>query len=128
VRIIPLLGAGGVESGAIRAVTGLDDLDSVDVRLAPRWMRLLWRGPVAAMTIAGRVFVAPESLTGDPVVLARLLVHECCHVRQWRQAGTIRFVVRYLGDYVRGRVRGLSHEAAYRGIRYEAEARRIAGY
>ncbi len=56
-----------------------------------------------------------------------LIAHELVHVRQWRQLGAARFLVRYLGAYARGRSRGLGHQAAYEAIPLEAEARAFAG-
>ncbi len=56
-----------------------------------------------------------------------LIAHELVHVRQWRQLGAARFLVRYLGAYVGGRRRGLGHQAAYEAIPLEAEARAPAG-
>ena len=52
----------------------------------------------------------------------RLLRHELVHVRQWRELGTTRFLVRYLGAYLRWRLRGYGHWAAYRRIPLEVEA------
>jgi hypothetical protein len=123
----PILGQAGIDSRTVSVVTGLSDLDSVVVRAAPRWMRLLWIGPVRAMTVWRRIFVVPELLTGDPAVLGRLVVHELVHVRQWIESGPLRFLLRYVGDYVRGRIGGRSHSDAYMAIRYEAEARAITG-
>lgn len=56
-----------------------------------------------------------------------LLAHELVHVRQWRELGAARFLVRYLSAYARGRWRGLGHKAAYEAIPFEAEARAVAG-
>lgn len=56
-----------------------------------------------------------------------LIAHELVHVRQWRELGAARFLVRYLGAYARGRWRGLGHQAAYEAIPLEAEARTVAG-
>ncbi len=36
--------------------------------------------------------------------------------------GVVGFLVRYLGDYLRGRALGLPHHVAYRAIRFEREA------
>jgi len=55
-----------------------------------------------------------------------LLAHELVHVRQWRELGPIRFLWRYLGAYVRGRLRGLGHRQAYAAIPFEREARALA--
>jgi hypothetical protein len=112
---------------AVRVVTGLYDLDSAQVRSAPRWMRRLWVGPVGAITLWSRIYVARELLEGEPRRLQELLVHELVHVRQWRTAGPWRFLRHYLTDYVGGRLARRSHVDAYHGIRYEVEARAIAG-
>lgn len=58
---------------------------------------------------------------------ANLIAHELVHVRQWRELGAVRFLVRSLGAYARGRWRGLGHRAAYEAIPLEAEARLVAG-
>lgn len=52
----------------------------------------------------------------------RLLRHELIHVRQYSATGTIRFVVKYVGQYLRWRLRGYSHRGAYRRIPQEIEA------
>jgi hypothetical protein len=57
-----------------------------------------------------------------------LIAHELVHVRQWRELGAVRFLVRYLGAYARGRWRGLRHHAAYEAIPLEAEARLVSGH
>lgn len=71
----------------------------------------------AAITIGPVVSVRPR-FADD----ARLLRHELVHVRQWRDLGCPRFVWRYLGAYVRWRLRGYGHWAAYRRIPLEIEA------
>jgi hypothetical protein len=53
---------------------------------------------------------------------ARLLRHELVHVRQWRELGFVGFLRRYVGAYLRWRVRGYGHWAAYRRIPLEVEA------
>lgn len=55
-----------------------------------------------------------------------LLAHELVHVRQWRELGVIRFLRRYLGAYVRGRLRGSGHRDAYLAISLEREARALS--
>jgi len=56
-----------------------------------------------------------------------LMAHELVHVRQFAQAGRVRFLVRYLRDYFRRLIRLRSHQAAYLAIPAEIEARRAAG-
>jgi hypothetical protein len=82
-----------------------------------------WLTPgVAAMTL-GRVILLRRDHRGDDGLLA----HELVHVRQWRELGPGRFLWRYLGAYVRGRVAGLGHQQAYQAIPLEVEARELAG-
>lgn len=82
-----------------------------------------WLTPgVAAMTF-GPLIVIRRDHAGDEGLVA----HELVHVRQWRELGAARFLWRYLGAYGRGRVAGLSHQAAYEAIPLEVEARELAG-
>lgn len=74
--------------------------------------------PGAAAITLGRVVSVRRRFAGDE----RLLRHELVHVRQWRELGTVRFLTRYLGAYVRWRLRGYGHWAAYRRIPLEVEA------
>jgi Domain of unknown function (DUF4157) len=57
-----------------------------------------------------------------------LIAHELVHVRQWRELGAARFLVRYLGAYTRGRWRRLGHRDAYEAIPLEVEARADSGF
>jgi Domain of unknown function (DUF4157) len=57
-----------------------------------------------------------------------LVAHELVHVRQWRELGAARFLVRYLGAYSRGRWRRLGHRAAYETIPLEVDARAESGF
>jgi Domain of unknown function (DUF4157) len=79
--------------------------------------------PGAAGMTLGRWILLRRGHESD----AALIGHELVHVRQWRELGAARFLVRYLGAYARGRWRGLGHRAAYEAIPLEAEARAIAG-
>lgn len=116
-----VLKASGVSPEAACGATGLDDVDGVPIKPAPRWMKKLWRGPVAAMTLPWAIYVDPDQLrSGD---LGALIIHELVHVRQWQRLGAVRFVRAYLSDYLHARRSGLDHDAAYRNIRFEKEAR-----
>ncbi len=57
---------------------------------------------------------------------AHLMRHEREHLRQWRELGFVGFLSQYLGAYVRGRLKGFPHRAAYRLIPLEVEARQAA--
>lgn len=76
---------------------------------------------MAAMTLPWAIYVDREQLrAGD---IGALVLHELVHVRQWKRLGIARFLRIYLTDYLRGRRSGLDHQAAYRNIRFEKEAR-----
>lgn len=72
----------------------------------------------SAVTIGHTVYYAlPEAK-----VTERLRRHERIHVRQYAQLGTLGFLLRYLGEYLNGRLKGKDHKAAYLAISYEKEA------
>lgn len=82
----------------------------------------LWvGGPVppgaAAITVGPVVSVRRRSAGSDA-----LLAHEVEHVRQYRERGIAGFLVVYLADYARLRLKGWPHRAAYRRIGFEVEA------
>lgn len=52
-----------------------------------------------------------------------LLAHELVHVRQYAEAGVVRFLATYLRDYLRGLRRLRNHRRAYLAIPAEVEAR-----
>jgi hypothetical protein len=83
--------------------------------------------------VGGPVPPGADAITLGRLVIVRrgavspmLLRHELVHVRQWRRLGFAGFLVRYLGAYVRWRVRGYPHWAAYRRIPLEVEAEWVA--
>ncbi|NNE73566.1 MAG: hypothetical protein HKN26_07885 [Acidimicrobiales bacterium] len=51
-----------------------------------------------------------------------LLAHELAHVRQWAELGAVRFLGRYVNEYLRALLRTRSHHSAYRAISLEVEA------
>ena len=56
-----------------------------------------------------------------------LLAHELVHVEQYAQLGPVRFLWRYVREYL-GHLRRLrNHMQAYRAISFEVEARAVAG-
>lgn len=64
-------------------------------------------------------------MNGDPDRLARLVIHELIHVRQFAAAGYPRFVSSYLREYWLGRLGGKSPRQAYLDIPQEREAREL---
>ncbi len=71
----------------------------------------------AAITIPGLICVRRQY--ADDATLMR---HELVHVRQWRELGFVGFLARYLGSYLRSRLRGYGHWGAYRRIPLEIAA------
>jgi hypothetical protein len=74
--------------------------------------------PGADAVTLGSLVIVRRSCAGD----AELLAHEAVHVRQWRSFGVFGFLRRYLGAYLRWRLRGYPHWGAYRRIPLEVEA------
>src|SRR5690606_9951525 len=75
-----------------------------------------------AATTLGPLILVRERADDDPV----LLRHELEHVRQGRTLGVVGFLRRYLGSYLRWRLRLYPHWAAYRRIPLEIEAAWVA--
>lgn len=81
----------------------------------------LWEG--------GPVPKGSDGITIGSLIIVRrgaaspyLLAHEGVHVRQWKRHGRLGFVARYAGSYLRWRLRGKTHRAAYLRIPLEIEA------
>lgn len=119
--------AAGLDPGEIARRVGLRHVDTVPVREARPWLRRLWIGDVAAITLPWAVYLRPDLLAGPAETSAPLLVHELVHVRQWRDLGVGGFTVRYLTEYLRSRLSGWSHAEAYARVSFEREARHLAG-
>ena len=83
--------------------------------------RVIVGGPVPpqaeAITLGKTISVRARSAE-HPALMA----HELVHVRQFKELGPVRFVVRYVGSYLRFRLNGYGHMAAYRRIPLEVEA------
>lgn len=83
--------------------------------------RVVVGGPVPpqadAITLGRTIFVR-QSAAEQPGLMA----HELVHVRQFRELGAARFLLRYLGSYVRFRLNAYGHMASYRRIPLEVEA------
>ena len=78
--------------------------------------------PAAAdgMTL-GRIVLLRGNRIDDRA--SKLIAHELVHVRQFAELGPLRFIGRYVGEYVRNLVRLRSHREAYASISLEVEAR-----
>ena len=101
-------------------------LEDVNVWPAAKGVRLLWRTGVRGVTLWRVVLADPEMFDEDPARLARFVIHELVHVRQFAELGYFRFMFRYLKEYLAGRLRGQDHRTAYLAIRAEEEARAVA--
>ncbi len=116
-------------SAALRA--GLGDEGSVaeGVRIVsmPLLMRIIVGRSVTAVTLGRVIFVKPAMfdrvVSGDEPAL---LLHELVHVAQWRDHGSVGFAYRYVTEYVRLRLLGADHDAAYHGIGFEHVAYDVA--
>jgi hypothetical protein len=86
------------------------------------WLLIGVAAPGAAATTLGPLILMRDRAVGNE----KLLRHELEHVRQWRELGVVGFLRRYLGAYLRWRVRAHSHWAAYRRIPLEIEAEWLA--
>jgi hypothetical protein len=82
----------------------------------PWWLRPFLHRRTIAITLGRRIYVAAGHATDA------LLRHELVHVRQAGELGVLRFLWRYVAEYVRNRRRGMTHYDAYRAISFEAEA------
>jgi hypothetical protein len=83
----------------------------------PIWMRpFLFRG-VIALTLGRTIYVARGAIDID-----RLIRHELAHVKQVGRLGFLRFLFRYVREYVSNRRRGFKAAEAYRRISFEEEA------
>ncbi len=75
-----------------------------------------------------------DGITIGPIIIVRqghedspyLLRHEQVHVRQWKRYGVIGFPTRYVGAYLRWRLRRRGHRGAYLRIPFEVEADWVA--
>ena len=106
------------------------------VRLVTGWLAAAVAATAGAsgVTLGGAIFLsreAEERLASQPAdalaALGELLVHECVHVVQYREAGTSRFLATYLKDYFTSLIeqsscRRVARLRAYLGIRAEREA------
>lgn len=99
------------------------DSDSVTVAKLPQLLEGALGDGVHAITLGSKIFVQSDRF--DAVVRGEepeLIAHELVHVAQWRRYGRLGFLAKYLSDYTRLRLLGLTHGQAYRGIGFEHAA------
>lgn len=120
-----LLRETGYDSDEVRVLLAPVDPGEVNVYPAARALRAFWRPGIKGVTNWRWVFVDPEFMKGDREKLARLVIHELVHVRQYKDSGYLPFTGRYLFDYVKGRLQGKEPRQAYLDIGAEVEAREV---
>jgi hypothetical protein len=120
-----LLREAGYDTDALRVRISPVNPDHVNVWPASTLMRRLWRSGIRGVTIWRWVFVDPELMRGDRDRLARLVIHELVHLRQLADTGYLPFTVRYVTEYLRGRLKGKDARQAYLDIAAETEAREV---
>lgn len=120
-----ILRQAGYDTEAFRVRIAPVDPDQINVWPASRLFRRFWLSGIKGMTQGRFVFVDPDLMRGEPEYLARLVVHEMVHIRQYLAAGYLRFVIGYLKEYWIGRLGGKSPRQAYLDISVEKEAREL---
>jgi hypothetical protein len=124
-NVARLLSETGRDSDLLRVLIYPIQPERLSLKAASPLMMRLWGPGIQAMTVKNWIFVDPKHLKGDRDRLARLVIHELVHVRQWNDFGVIGFLSRYVTDYFRGRRQGLTHREAYMNIGLEEEARQV---
>ncbi len=96
------------------------DLHDILVRMGiPRYVR---GDRIVAYTDKNNIFFAPGKYKPTTASGIALIGHEVRHAQQYQELGNFRFRVRYLREYLGGRLSGLSHEEAYKNISFEQAA------
>lgn len=92
-------------------------LDRVAFRRMPSALEWLIGDRASAITIGYTVFIRSDIINAVAAgAMPELTAHELVHVRQWREQGAVRFLWRYVSEYLRLRMLGLGHDDAYRRI------------
>ncbi|HKO55327.1 MAG TPA: DUF4157 domain-containing protein [Thermoanaerobaculia bacterium] len=86
-------------------------------------MRPFLQRGVIGIALGRRIYIAPRMLERPAEEVEQLVRHELAHVRQVARLGLIRFLWRYLAEYVALRRSGKSSSEAYNEISFEREAR-----
>lgn len=108
------------------AAPEIESLQHIPVSLLRRvrLVRTNFLPPAAdGMTIGRFIFLRGDKILDGPNTL---LAHELVHVRQFFEQGPVRFIYRYLSDYLTNLIRLKNHHQAYLQIPFEIEAREEA--
>lgn len=87
----------------------------------PWWLRPFLARDVVAITLGRRIYIGSNLA---PAAFERLMRHELAHVRQMERLGLLRFLWRYVLEFLRNFARLRNAFAAYQTISFEVEARR----
>ena len=122
---IEALEAGNITPRQLASVAPAVDPERLLIREAKPWFERLVLRQSAAIALPYVVYVRSRTFVRPRHHLTGLVVHELIHVNQWREEGYLRFAIRYVADYLKGRLRGRPHRRAYLEIGYEVEARAL---
>lgn len=86
---------------------------------------LALRKRASGIALGTRVYIRRNLIAEHQTLPLFLITHELAHVVQFLRDGTAPFLVRYFGEYLGGRLRGMGDRNAYLAISYEREARRV---
>ncbi|UCD85265.1 MAG: DUF4157 domain-containing protein [Deltaproteobacteria bacterium] len=96
------------------------------IRLYTKGLRLgyliLLLNRANAITFSKKIFFARGMLDESTITGITLIAHELTHVRQYQETGFLRFLYRYLRDYIQSRIEGKDHHSAYLNVSFEREA------
>lgn len=85
---------------------------------APRFVKIITGDFARAITLYPFIFVKKRKGLDDRIMLN----HEKIHLRQQRELWVLPFYVLYLMEYTISRLKGRTHNEAYRQISFEQEA------
>lgn len=107
----------------LSALSSLIEESSARVRFGyPVWLRPFLQRNVIGITIGRKVYLSQQLLERSDEELQRIVRHELAHVKQVVRLGLLRFLYRYVREYIALRRQGLSRSAAYAAISFEREA------
>jgi hypothetical protein len=92
------------------------------VKLFPWWLKPFLGREVIGITLGRTIYVSEKYVTDSAAKVERLLRHELVHVQQVNRLGVLRFLWRYVAEYVRNLRSGMPSGEAYRKISFEVEA------
>jgi hypothetical protein len=102
------------------------DLDGIEIRHGiPRHVRMFAAVEPVAYASGNILYFSDGAYDPRSERGIALIGHEVAHSMQYAESGKWRFRMKYLGHYVRNRMRGMAARESYESIPFEEEARRI---